>query len=99
MLEQYLESSWISKHIIDCSNTAKANMEAHKFNGIGLCIMTMIHTWSILLPCMTHKWGAQVIPGTFEWNLSERTPACFKYADPVNQMMSLQVDDVFHLVG
>ena len=60
--------------------------------------MTLIHIWSILLPCVTHKWGAQVVPGVFEWPLSERTPPGFKDADPVNKMMSLQVDDVFRLV-
>ena len=97
-MEQYIASSWISKYVLDCSNIAKANLEAHKINGIGLCVMTLIHIWSILLPCVTHKWRAQVVPGTFEWPLSERTPPGFKDADPVNEIMSLQVDDVFRLV-
>lgn len=74
MLEQYLASSWISKHILDCSNITKANLEAHRINGIGLVVMTLIHIWSILLPCVTHNYGSQVLVGTFEWFLSERTP-------------------------
>jgi len=97
-LEQWLASSWIAKHFVDCSNIVTVNLRAHKWNGIVLCILTLIHVWSILLPCLTHKWNAQVVPGIFEWPLSERTPPGFKDANPDTKTMSLQVDDVFRMV-
>lgn len=93
-----MASSWIGTHILDCSNIVKTNVEAHKLNGIALCVLTLVHVWSILLPCVIHKWRAQVVPGLFEWPLSERTPPGFKDADAENKIMSLQVDDVFRLV-
>ena len=92
------ESSWIGQHVIDCRNITKSNIEAHRLNGISLCILTLIHVWSILLPCVTHKWKAQVVPGSCEYPLSERTPPGFKDADAENQIMSLQVDDIFRMV-
>ncbi len=93
-----MASSWIGKHILDCNNIVKSNIEAHKVNGIALCVLTLIHVWSILLPCLTHKWKAQVVPGMFEWPLSERAPPGFKDANPATETMSLQVDDVFRMV-
>lgn len=39
------------------------------------------------------KWKAQVIPGTFEYPLSERSPSGFKDANAATETMSLQVDD------
>lgn len=98
ILEQFIASSWISRHILDCSNISKSNIEAHKWNGIALCTLTLVHVWSILLPCLTHNWKAQVVPGIFEWPLSERTPPGFKDANAETQTMSLQVDDVFRMV-
>ena len=98
VLEQFVASSWIGQHIMDCSNITKSNNEAHKLNGIALCILTLIHVWSILLPCVTHKWKAQVVPGSCDYPLSERTPPGFKDADAENQIMSLQVDDIFRMV-
>ena len=98
VLEQFVASSWIGQHIMDCSNITKSNNEAHKLNGIALCILTLIHVWSILLPCVTHKWKAQVVPGSFEYPLSERAPPGFKDADAENQIMSLQVDDIYRMV-
>jgi len=98
IFEQHIASSWIGKHIIDCSNITKSNIEAHKWNGIALCVLTLIHVWSILVPCVTHNWKAQVVPGYFEWPLSERTPPGFKDANPDTETMSLQGDDVFRMV-
>lgn len=50
------------------------------------------------MPCITHKYRAQVVPGVFEWPLSERMPPGFKDVDAATKTMSLQVDDVFRLV-
>ena len=46
---------------------------------------------------MTHGWEAQVVKGTLEYPLSERTPKGFKDADPETETMSLQVDDVWRI--
>jgi hypothetical protein len=43
------------KNCVDCSNIVWTNLRAHKWNGIALCILTMIHLWSILLPSLTHR--------------------------------------------
>ena len=93
-----MASSWIGNHVIDCTNITKSNLHAHNLNGIALCTLTLIHVWSILLPCATHKWKAQIVPGSFEYPLSERTPSGFKDANNMDKTMSLQVDDVFRMV-
>ena len=98
ILEQYIASSWIGKYVLDCSNITRSNINAHRLNGIALCVLTLVHVWSILLPCVTHEWSAQVIPGAFEWPLSERAPSGFTDADAANETMSLQVDDIFRMV-
>jgi len=98
VLEQGLATSWISQNILDCSNIVNVNNHAHKWNGIALVVLTLIHVWSILLPCVTHQWKAQIVPGTFEFPLSERAPVGFKDANVETKTMSLQVDDVFRMV-
>lgn len=98
IMEQWIASSWAAKHVIDCSNIVTANQRAHKLNGIALCILTLVHVWSILLPCVTHKWKAQVVLGAFEWPLSERAPPGFNDANTDTKTMSLQGDDVFRMV-
>jgi hypothetical protein len=77
------------------SNAVHANLRLHKCNGIALCVLTLVHVWSILLPCVTHGWGARVIAGRFEWWLSERKPPGVKDVDFKHTTMNLQVDDVF----
>lgn len=39
-----------------------------------------------------------MVPGYFEWPLSERTPPGFRDANPDTETMSLQGDDVFRMV-
>jgi hypothetical protein len=46
---------------------------------------------------VTHGWSFQVVPGTFEYPLSERSPKGFKDADPDSETMSLQVDDIYRM--
>jgi hypothetical protein len=109
MLEDFLgPSSFIAKNILDCSNMINANLRLHKITGIGLCVLTLLHVWSILFPCIFHGYSATVVPGTFEWPLSERTPVkcsvedvpgCWPGdANPDLKQMGLQVDDVFRMV-
>ena len=92
-----LNSEWVNE-MLDCTDIMKANLRIHKWNAIALCVLTFVHVWSILLPCVTHGYSAKVIPGTFEWPLSERTPPGFKDADPETKTMGLQVDDIWRMV-
>lgn len=97
-LQHFIVTSWIGKYVLDCRNIVNANLRLHKWNAIALVILTLLHVWSILLPCVTHRWGVQVFVGTFEWPLSERAPPGFKDANAETQMMSLEIDDVFRMV-
>ncbi|EJK45497.1 hypothetical protein THAOC_35886 [Thalassiosira oceanica] len=73
-LEQLLTTPFVRKYLLNTSNIINANTRLHYWNGIGLCVMTILHIWSILFPCVTHGYSAVVVPGVFEWPLSERTP-------------------------
>ena len=73
-LEQLLTTPFVRKYLLNTSNIINANTRLHFWNGIGLCVMTILHIWSILFPCVTHGYSAVVVPGVFEWPLSERTP-------------------------
>ena len=84
--------------LLDCRNIIKANIRIHRWNAIALSILTLVHVWSILLPCMTHGYSAQVVVGYFEYPLSERPPSGFKDANPDTKTMSLEVDDVWRMV-
>ena len=97
-VENWLSMSWINKYVFDCGNIVKANRRLHIWNGILFCVLLLLHVWSILLPCIVHRYGAQIVPGYFEYPLSERAPPGFKDADSEAKMMSLQVDDVFRMV-
>jgi len=97
-LMEWLPTSFIGKYIVDCSGMVTGNLRLHRWNGFALCVLTLLHVWSILLPCVTHSFNVQVLVGFFEWPISERKPKGFKDADVANKMMSLQVDDVFRIV-
>jgi len=109
-LENFLHGdSFIARHVLDCSDIVNANIRSHTINGIGLCILTLLHVWSILFPCLFHGYSAKVVPGTFEWPLSERTPKRCTEEDPMDgcwpgdanvdlKQMGLQADDVFRMV-
>lgn len=108
-LEDFLSSgSFISKYVLDCSNMVNANIRLHMYNGIALCVLTLLHVWSILFPCIFHGYSVKVIPGQFEWFLSERNPTKCKVeqfdgcwpgdANAELEQMGLQVDDVFRMV-
>lgn len=98
-LEHFIASvgsscQWV---VVDCDDIIHANLRIHRWNGIALCALTLLHVWSILLPCITHGYKAKIIPGYFEWPLSERAPMGFRDADPTTETMMLQVDDVWRL--
>lgn len=94
----WISETWIAKTVVDFSDSVEGNLRLHKWNGITLVVMTLLHVWSILFPCIFNGWRSQVLSGTFEWILSERKPPGFKDANALTQTMSLQVDDVFRLV-
>jgi hypothetical protein len=87
----------VKTYIMDCSDIVNANNRLHQWNGIALCTLTLLHVWSILLPCLTHGYKATVVVGNFEWPLSERYPKGFKDVNNDTKTMALQVDDVFRL--
>ena len=107
-LEYWLVNSFVSCYLLDCSNIVHANNRLHNYTGIGLCVLTLLHIWSILFPCITHGYTAKMVVGVWEWPLSERkpikcsvvdVPGC--WPDDANndlKQMSLQGDDVFRLV-
>ena len=107
-LEDMLCGSFVAKYLLNCTNIVNANLRIHYWNGIAICISTLLHVWSILFPCIFHGWSAKVIPGNFEWILSERTPTkcsveqvdgCWPGdANASLKQMGLQVDDAFRLV-
>ena len=97
-IENWLVTSWVHRYVLDCSNIVKANLRLHIWNGVAFSVLLLLHVWSILLPCIFHRYGAQIVPGYFEYPLSERGPPGFKDADAKAKMMSLQVDDVFRMV-
>jgi len=107
-LEYWIVNSFVSRYLLDCSNIVHANNRLHRYTGIGLCVLTLLHVWSILFPCITHGYTAKVIVGVFEWPLSERNPVkcevedvpgCWP-GDANNELkqMGLQADDAFRLV-
>ena len=59
-IENWLAASWISRYVIDCSNIVKANVRLHIWNGVAFCTVLLLHVWSILFPCLFHRYGAQV---------------------------------------
>ena len=107
-LEDIFLNSFISKNVLNCTNMVNANIRLHVYNGIALCVLTLLHVWSILFPCIFHGYTAKVILGNFEWPVSERTPTkcsveefdgCWPGDANVElKQMGLQADDVFRMV-
>lgn len=94
----WISETWIARNFINFSDSLEGNLRLHKWNGITLVVMTLLHVWSILFPCIFNGWSSQVLSGSFEYFLSERKPLGFKDVNLETETMSLQVDDVFRLV-
>jgi len=90
--------SWIGRRVIDFRGAAAANAALHKWNGIGLAVLTLLHVWTVLAPALFHGFAVRVVLGVWEWPASERGPAGFKDVDPVARLVMLQGDDVWRLV-
>lgn len=110
-IEWFFAETFIARYFLDCRNIVNANIRMHRWNGIALCVMTLLHVWSIIFPCIFHGYKPLLIPGHFEWPVSERTPGrCSEDEDPKEdgcwpgdtnpekKTMGLQADDVFRMV-
>ena len=73
-VEWLFAETFIAKKILNCSNIVNANLRMHRWNGIALCVLTLLHVWSILFPVVFHGYVPLLVPGLFEWPISERTP-------------------------
>eukprot|EP01024_Parvocaulis_polyphysoides_P002869 TRINITY_DN1082_c0_g1_i10.p2 TRINITY_DN1082_c0_g1~~TRINITY_DN1082_c0_g1_i10.p2 ORF type:complete len:620 (-),score=92.36 TRINITY_DN1082_c0_g1_i10:195-2054(-) len=94
----WISESWIAQYVVDMSDSVEGNHRLHKWNGIMICILTLLHTWSILFPCIFQNFQAKVVLGSFEWPISERNPPGFKDVDPKTETVMLQGDDVWRLI-
>eukprot|EP00588_Corethron_pennatum_P009049 CAMPEP_0194266544 /NCGR_PEP_ID=MMETSP0169-20130528/1411_1 /TAXON_ID=218684 /ORGANISM="Corethron pennatum, Strain L29A3" /LENGTH=575 /DNA_ID=CAMNT_0039007249 /DNA_START=163 /DNA_END=1890 /DNA_ORIENTATION=- len=94
---QYLaESEAVCRHIDFSDETA--SLRIHGRIGISLCVLTVVHVWSILFPVFLSRYSLQILPGTLSFPLSERKPAGFADADAATRMISMQLDDVYRLI-
>jgi hypothetical protein len=53
----------------------------HRHCGIIVCVLTVIHVWSLFLPVIFHGYSSVILPGSFGWPLSELKPEGFKDVD------------------
>ena len=97
-IESWLATSWVSRHLIDCSNIVNANLRLHIWNGWAITFLMLMHVWSIVLPCIFHGYSAGIDPGPFEWPLSERRESDFKDVDVIAKTVSFQIDDILKLL-
>ena len=86
------ESALVTRYV-DMGDCIEANRRLHYYAGILMCFLMLVHVWSILLPTL-EGYRVMVNPGSFEWPLSERTPAGFKDVNPLTKIVMMQIDDV-----
>eukprot|EP01026_Neomeris_dumetosa_P048322 TRINITY_DN417_c0_g1_i5.p1 TRINITY_DN417_c0_g1~~TRINITY_DN417_c0_g1_i5.p1 ORF type:complete len:593 (+),score=36.45 TRINITY_DN417_c0_g1_i5:85-1863(+) len=94
----WISETWVAHYVVDMSDSVEANHRLHKYNGIGICILTLVHVWSIFFPCIFHGFSVMVNLGSFEYPISERGPKGFKDVNPVTKQVMLQGDDVWRLI-
>ena len=97
---RFLEQSWVGRRLVDFTDEA-ASKRIHKRIGITLCILTLVHVLTILLPAITDGYVTVVRTGSFTWPLSEAKPTTgvkFRDVDVRSRTIMLQGDDVFRLV-
>mmetsp|Transcript_13157 Transcript_13157/g.27877 ORF Transcript_13157/g.27877 Transcript_13157/m.27877 type:complete len:290 (+) Transcript_13157:93-962(+) len=89
-LAHFLTTCW-PRHLLDTADIVNANLRLHRWNGIMLCVATLVHVWSILFPTFFNKWHVQVVQGSFEFPLSERKLVGQSSVDYAARTVSLQV--------
>ena len=82
----YLAESPLVVKYIDMRDCIEANHRLHFYAGSLICILTLVHVWSILVPTL-EGYSVEVNPGAFEWPLSERTPKGFKDINPLTKLV------------
>ena len=75
-----------------------AQLDIHRKIGASVCIITVVHVWTILLPCIFQGFTVGILVGTFSWPLSEREPAIFGKDRELRKHIDMEVDDVYRLV-
>ena len=93
----WLARSWVGRHWIDFTNDYE-RVVIHRKIAWYLCILMLMHVWSILFPCFFNGYGVEVKLGYFYPPLSEQKPAGFKDVNIVTKMVNMQGDDVYRLV-
>eukprot|EP01025_Chloroclados_australasicus_P027849 TRINITY_DN27568_c0_g2_i1.p2 TRINITY_DN27568_c0_g2~~TRINITY_DN27568_c0_g2_i1.p2 ORF type:complete len:639 (-),score=41.23 TRINITY_DN27568_c0_g2_i1:1098-3014(-) len=94
----WIAETWVAQYVLDFSDSHEGNHRLHKYNGILICILTLAHVWSILVPPIFNGFQAKVVLGSFEWPLSERNPSGFKDVNPNTETVMLQGDDVYRII-
>lgn len=92
----YLTDTWIGR-LIDFGDFVN-RVRVHRYVGISIAIVTLIHVWSITFPVIFSRYSIEVRPGHFAYPLSESTPEGFKDLNITAERMMMQVDDVYRLI-
>lgn len=88
----YLDSASRVEHSVPLASAGQSPSNSSGFP------FTAHQPFRIFLDSVFHGYVAQVVPGHFEWPLSERTPDGFRDVDPETKTMSLQIDDVWRIL-
>ena len=94
----WLAESRLLSRIVDMSDAVEANHRAHILWGVMICIMTLVHVWSIIFPTVFEGYKLIVWTGAFEYPLSERGPKGFKDVNHVTETAMMQGDDVWRII-
>eukprot|EP01025_Chloroclados_australasicus_P027847 TRINITY_DN27568_c0_g1_i3.p1 TRINITY_DN27568_c0_g1~~TRINITY_DN27568_c0_g1_i3.p1 ORF type:complete len:603 (-),score=37.68 TRINITY_DN27568_c0_g1_i3:865-2673(-) len=94
----WIAETWVARYVLDFSDSQEGNHRLHKYNGILICVLTLVHVWSILFPPIFNGFQARIVLGFFEWPLSERNPPGFKDVNPNTETVMLQGDDVYRII-
>lgn len=100
-----LEDTYIGRNVIDFSDV-HARIKCHIITGVSMCVLMILHMWTVLFPVFFSKFSVEVKSGSFRFPLSEGSPSGFKDQRPyANQTEDgfwghtmLQVDDLARLI-
>ena len=93
----WLAETWFGRNIIDFSDH-NARVFSHRWLGVSMCIITILHVWTIVFPAIFSGYNIEVRAGSFVWPLSEQKPMGFQHANTTTEVMMMQVDDVYRLI-
>ena len=93
----WLARSWVGRNWIDFTNDYE-RVIIHRKIAWYLCILMLLHVWSILFPAFFSGYGVEVKLGYFYLPLSEQKPSGFKDVNVLTKMVNMQGDDVYRLI-